>query len=137
MWYLLSEVAAESIKRFNSKAKIIILLRNQEDSLQLPSHNQMLLSTFECIEDFNEAWRISEHRDPTNISRFCKEPKFLNYKRCGRFSEQVERYFSHFPAEQIRVFHFRDWSGNPRHILKSFVFWGFRTTARALLPTNE
>ena len=113
--YLLSNVAAKSIWRFNPEAKIIILVRDQEDCL--PSlHNQGVFMTQECIEDFEVAWRLSSKRNGRNVSRFCKERKFLDYKACGKFSEQVERYFDAFPEDQIRVFHFRDWSRNPRQI---------------------
>ena len=138
VWYLFSDVAAKRIRDFNPDAKIIILLREQEK--QIPSlHNQALFMTQECIEDFETAWRLSGKRDANNISRFCKEPKFLDYKACGRFAEQVERYFDHFPAEQIRVFHYRDWSKDPRATyLEMMRFLGIEDDGRTdFPPVNE
>lgn len=111
--YLQSEEAAQNIRRFNPDAKIIIFVRDQED--YLPSlHNQLVFNKDECITDFETAWRLSGKRDRTNISAQCRSPKFLDYVAAGAFSMQVERFFKEFPDEQIRVFHFRDWSRNPR-----------------------
>lgn len=136
--YLLSEVSARRIREFNPEAKIIILLRNQDE--YLPSqHNQMLYMAQECIEDFETAWRLSGKRDSSNTSRFCKEPKFLDYKACGMFAEQVERYFNEFPAEQIRVFHYRDWSRDPRQTyLEMLRFLDVKDDGRTkFVPINE
>lgn len=38
----------------------------------------------------------------------------LDYKRIGRFSEQIERYFAQFPRDQMRIFHMREWTANTR-----------------------
>lgn len=111
--YLHSEEAAANIRRFNPDAKIIIFVRDQAD--YLPSqHNQMLFNKDECIADFERAWRLSGKRDVTNISPTCREPKFLDYAAAGAFSQHAERYFAQFDKDQIRVFHFRDWSRDPR-----------------------
>jgi hypothetical protein len=136
--YLFSKVAARRIRDFNPNSKIIILLRNQEE--YLPSqHNQALFMTQENIEDFETAWRLSGKRDSSNISRFCKEPKFLDYRASGMFAEQVERYFDEFPEEQIRVFHYRDWSRDPRQTyLEMLRFLGLEDDGRTKFPpVNE
>lgn len=106
--YLYSAVAPKAIQAFNADAKIIIFVRDQEDFL--PSwHNQMLYRAQDSVEDFEEAWRLSGTR-----KHGARDPRFLNYKDLGNFSQYVERWFDHFEPEQIRVFHFRDWSKNPR-----------------------
>jgi len=111
--YLYSQVAARNIREFNPEAKIIILLRDQAE--QLPSlHNQYVFNGMENITDFAEAWRLSGKRDRTNMPSRSTVPQLLNYREQGRFSPQVERYFAEFPAKQIRVFHFRDWTSDPR-----------------------
>ena len=118
--YLQSREAAANIRRFNPDAKIIIFVRHQQD--YLPSlHNQLVFNKDECITDFATAWRLSGKRDETNMSAQCRSPKFLDYVDAGMFAPQVERFFDQFPDNQIRVFHFRDWSRDPRatyvHIL--------------------
>ena len=80
--YLFSESAAEQIRKYNPDARILILLRAQED--YLPSWHQQLLYTFqEEIEDFGEAWRLSGQRRPETVPETCKEPSLLDYKAMG------------------------------------------------------
>jgi hypothetical protein len=111
--YIHSREAAENIRRFNPKAKIIAFVRDQVD--YLPSqHNQMLFTKQECIRDFETAWQLSGKRDASNTSRHCLETAFLDHASLGAFSRHVERFYDQFPEEQIRVFHFRDWSRDPR-----------------------
>ncbi len=131
--YLVSTAAAENIKRFDPEAKIIIFVRDQAD--HLPSlHNQMLYRSEDWIEDFEEAWKLSDQRAGSTSAR-TKEPKFLDYKALGRFSEQVERYFDTFPADQIRLFHFRDWSRDPRQTyLEILRFVGLPDDGRTDFP---
>lgn len=111
--YLRSEVAPAAIRKFNPEAKILIFLRDQEDFL--PSlHNQLVFNGEELIEDFETAWRSSGKRLRENVPAICNDVRLLDYRAAGRFHEQIERYFGEFPAEQIRVFHFRDWVSEPR-----------------------
>jgi len=80
--YLFSKSAAEQIRKYNPDARILILLRAQED--YLPSWHQQLLYTFqEEIEDFGEAWRLSGQRRPETVPETCKEPSLLDYKAMG------------------------------------------------------
>ncbi|MDQ3626844.1 MAG: sulfotransferase domain-containing protein [Verrucomicrobiota bacterium] len=135
--YLYSEVAAKAIRDFNSNAKIIILIRDQENFL--PSlHNQLVFNGDEIIKDFELAWRLSSARDRTNTGWFCRELKFLDYKAAGHFSRQIERYFECFPAEQIRVFHFHDWTLAPRDTyLEILRFLGVEDDGRTeFVPMN-
>jgi sulfotransferase family protein len=118
--YLLSEAAARNIHDFNPDAKIIILLRAQED--YLPSrHNQLIFNGEESLEEFEAAWRMSGKRDITNVPSGCKDPKLLDYRAAGTFSPQVERFYAFFPAEQIRVVHFDDWVEDPRPTYLEFL----------------
>lgn len=111
--YLYSEVAAKEIRQFNPDAKIIILVRPQED--YLPSrHNQLLAMGLENLKDFRSAWEMSGCRDPTNMPGFCKLSRILDYSQAGSFAPQVMRYLAEFPPKQVRVFHFDDWIRNPR-----------------------
>jgi hypothetical protein len=136
--YLLSKDAARNIKDFNPAAKILIFLRNQEDSL--PSlHNHLVYGGAEKIEDFEEAWKQSGIRDQSTIGRWRLGPELLDYKTCGRFHEQVERYFAVFPAEQIRVFHFDNWASEPHTTYVEIMrFLGLDDDGRSEFPrTNE
>lgn len=111
--YLFSSTAAEAIREYNPRSKILIFLREQDE--YLPSlHNQFLSEFAEEIQDFETAWRLSGRRPPERIPAACLEPRSLDYAAMGRFSEQVRRYLAAFPPEQLMVIGFRDWVSNPR-----------------------
>ena len=138
VWYLYSEAAAAQIRQFNSEAKILVFVRNQRDFV--PSlHNQTLYTGDENIRDFEHAWQLSGKRDESNTSRFCREPTFLDYKNAGQFDRHVERIFEHFPAGQVRIFHFDDWSHDPRPTyLEIMRFLGVADDGRNdFPPVNE
>jgi hypothetical protein len=132
--YLFSEAAAGAIQNHDPAAKILIFLRSQED--YLPSlHNQFLREFAEEMEDFESAWRLSGRRPPETIPPTCLEPRTLDYAAMGRFSEQVERYLAAFPAEQVRVIHFRDWVAEPRGTyLEILEFLGLKDDGRTAFP---
>jgi sulfotransferase family protein len=133
--YLFSAVAADNIKAFNPAAKILIFLRDQAD--YLPSlHNQQLFNGSEVIEDFETAWRLSPKRVAPSSAR---EPRFLDYMAQGRFHEQVIRFIEAFGPEQVRVFHFDDWTADPRTIYDEILdFLGLEPDGRTSFPpVNE
>jgi hypothetical protein len=111
--YLYSEEAAAAIHRHNPDAKIIIFVRDQAQ--YLPSwHSQLLYNGTENIADFETAWRQSGRREGANLPPFFREKKFLDYKSIGTFSPQIERYRALFRDDQIRIFHFDDWTADVR-----------------------
>jgi hypothetical protein len=132
--YLFSEAAANAIRAYNPDAKILIFLREQEEFL--PSlHNQFLREFSEEIEDFETAWRLAGRRPPETIPARCLEPRTLDYRAMGRFNEQVSRYLDAFPAEQVRVIHFRDWIADPRATyLEILRFLGVKDDGRSEFP---
>jgi hypothetical protein len=132
--YLFSETAANGMRNYNPDAKILIFLRKQEEFL--PSlHNQFLGEFAEEIEDFETAWRLSGRRPAKTIPTTCLEPRTLDYAAMGRFSEQVGRYLDAFPADQVRVIRFDDWTGNPRATyLKILDFLGLEDDGRTDFP---
>lgn len=111
--YLYSQEAAANLRAFAPDARIIIFVRDRAQLL-FSWHNQLLYTRFENRSDFADAWSISGKRSCDDHGPACTERSFLDYKSIGLLGSQVERFFRHFPAERIRVFHFRDWSANPR-----------------------
>lgn len=132
--YLASATAAQAIHAYNPTAKILILLRQQED--YLPSlHNQFLSEFAEDIGDFEQAWRLSGARTPETIPHTCVEPIALDYAAMGRFSEQVGRYVDLFPANQVRVMWFHDWIAKPHSAyLATLEFLGLEDDGRTEFP---
>ncbi len=132
--YLYSREAARAIHDFNPASRIIILVRRQEEFI--PSlHNQLMFNGYENIRDCGAAWRLSGKRNGENAPAFCPEITFLDYKATGRFGEQVERFYDCFPPEQIRVFHFDDWTTDPRRTyLQILEFLGVEDDGRTTFP---
>lgn len=132
--YLFSQAAADAIHQHDPASKILIFLRDQEE--YLPSlHNQFLWEFAEEIEDFATAWKLSGKRPPESIPKTCLEPRTLDYAAMGRFDEQVARYLTRFPGDQIRVIRFRDWVADPRGTyLKILDFLGLEDDGRSNFP---
>ncbi|HTE85033.1 MAG TPA: sulfotransferase domain-containing protein [Dehalococcoidia bacterium] len=136
--YLFSEAAANAIQDYNAAAKILIFLREQEE--YLPSlHNQFLSEFSEEIEDFETVWNLSGRRPPDTVPEACLEPRTLDYAAMGHFREQVERYLTSFPANQVRVIRFRDWVADPQATyLEILDFLGLEDDGRTdFLPINQ
>lgn len=133
--YLASKTAAENIYRFNPAAKILIFVRDYFSYLQ-SYHNQLLLNLDEDIEDFREAWEIGGDRTKP---KKCRHKGLLDYKGMGAFSEQVERYLDQFPAEQIMIIRYEQWTVDPRiTYLKILTFLGLDDDGRdSFDPVHE
>ena len=111
--YLYSTRAAKEIHAFDPGANILIFLRNQEDYLR-SWHNQLLYNGTEIVKDFRAAWSMSGSRPAETISRYCLQPRILDYKAVGRFAEQIEPFLRLFGSDRVRIYHFDAWSADPR-----------------------
>jgi len=112
--YLVSERAAKEIKEFNSKAKIIIMLRNPVDLLY-SVHSQHIYDGSENIYDFWKAINATmEERQ--KISR-NKEKPFVDkyyYMELPKFYKQVKRYLDVFGKENVHIIIFDDFKNDTR-----------------------
>ena len=101
--YLYSKRAAAEIKAFNSRAKILIQLRNPID-MMYSHHGQHLLAVSEDMEDFQEALALEpDRRRGRRIPRYALMPEALFYRETARYAEQVCRYFEQFGRENVHV----------------------------------
>jgi hypothetical protein len=100
--YLASTVAAKNIYNFNSKAKIIIILRNPIDILY-SLHSRLSYSGVEPIEDFEEALQLEEQRKKGDIPQVVCYPSSLFYSERINFKEKIERYRMLFPEHQVKI----------------------------------
>ena len=111
--YLMSGVAARNIAAFAPDAKILIFLRARGAFLH-SYHNQLVLNADEDVADFATAWKLAAGDAPRRVSPHLPEPKVLDYLAAARFAPQIRRYLDAFPARQVRVVHFEDWTRDPR-----------------------
>lgn len=110
VFYLYSSVALENIHRFEPAAGIIVMLR---DPVELVSslHQQYLHALYEDEADLRKAWDLQETRRHGNrIPRLCRQPELLMYGAMGKLARQMERVFSIFPRQQVRVILFDDFT---------------------------
>jgi hypothetical protein len=124
--------AAASLDEPSDVARRVRLLAERRE-------RNLIETLAEEIEDFETVWRISGRRPPDTVPATCLEPRTLDYAAMGRFREQVERYLSAFPPEQVRAICFRDWIANPRSTyLEILEFLGLEDDGRTeFLPINQ
>jgi hypothetical protein len=109
--YLISEVSAREIHKFNPDAKIIIMLREPIDWMH-SYHAQSLFAGYETVSDFEKALVLEKDREAgkkiPNFSRLTDLSSELLYSRRARFSEQLKRYFDVFDRKQIKIIIYDD-----------------------------
>ena len=112
--YLFSEVATKNIFEFNPNAKLLAFIRSPE-SFFISYHSQIHLSLDELAEDPEAAWNLQETRKKGDqLPENCREPKFLQYQDVCRFGRQLARAREYFPADQLKVILFEQWTKDPR-----------------------
>jgi hypothetical protein len=106
--YLRSHTAAERIAEVRPDARIIAVLR--EPSAYLRSfHLQCVHNHFETQLNFKKAMELEEkRRQGKRIPPFSQAPAALLYSDHVRYVEQVRRFHSVFPKEQVLVLIYDD-----------------------------
>lgn len=118
VWYLSSSTAAERIKAFEPRAKIVIHVRNPTD-LILSYHSELLFQNFEDIEDIEQALDAEEQRRiGLRIPARCPVPRVLYYSEVVRFTAQIEHFFVLFGRENVLVNVFDDLVADPAAVYR-------------------
>ncbi len=116
VYYLYSEVAPDEIYRFNSDARIIIMLREPVAFLQ-SLHSRLRFMGDEDCRSFVRALELEEpRRNGRNLPRTVRLPFLLHYSKFVRFTEHIERYRSRFLDEQMRFIVFDDFCTNTEKV---------------------
>ena len=101
--YLYSQVAAEAICEFSPDAKIVIMLREPISVLH-SLHAEFLNSMSEVVPEFEAALELEgERARGRSLPPKVRCPSYLLYRRRIRYAEQVERFLSRFPRDQVKV----------------------------------
>lgn len=135
VWYLYSECAAARIRDFNPQARLIVMLRAPIQMFR-SLHLQMLDIGWEDQVDPEQAWHAQEDRAAErSLPVLCDDAKFLQYGAICSLGEQVERLFSVFPNDQVRVILFDDFSRDTRRVYQeTLVFLGLTDDMREDFP---
>jgi hypothetical protein len=106
--YLWSHTAAERIAELQPAARIIAILR-EPASFLFSLHMTYLRAHVESEKDFKRALALEpERRAGRHIPRRSHLPQLLLYSDHVRYVEQLGRYRSHFPPEQVLVLIYDD-----------------------------
>ena len=117
VWYLFSKTAAEEIKKFSPKARILIMLRNPVDVIH-SLHSQHLYDGNEDVFDFEKALNLDEERRkgmklPNSVG-FSVLPTYID---TVLFYEQVKRYLDVFGRENVGIVFYDDFIANTKEIV--------------------
>jgi hypothetical protein len=116
--YMLYENTPKKIFEIYPKAKIIAMLRNPAD--RAFSQYIMNLKQGKILE--NDFIKEIVQDDEQKIKGWGANHQYL---MIGKYYEQLKRYYSLFPKEQIKIFLFDDYLKNPESIVKEmFEFLG-------------
>jgi len=135
VWYLYSDVALLNIKHFNSKAKIIVMLRNPVN-LVYSFHSQSLYNKSEDQRNFKAAWDlVCERKQGKHIPKYCSDIKLLYYNEIAKLGSQLERLYNIFPAEQVKTIFYEDFSKNTQKVYEEVLqFLDVPSDSRTYFP---
>ncbi|HEX2250709.1 MAG TPA: sulfotransferase domain-containing protein, partial [Gemmatimonadales bacterium] len=121
VYYLRSSVAIRNIREFNPEAKIIAMFRNPVDMVY-SLHSQLLYWSEEVEPDFETAWRLQERRRRgLDLPPRSRGAFLLQYEEVGRFGTQVERLLSIFPAAQVKLILYEDFTAAPQAVYADVI----------------
>ena len=111
--YLYSKTAVHNIKIFNPGAKLIVLFRDPVEMLY--SFHARYVYDFVIEEkDFVASWNLQTVRSQGEcLTSRCVEPAFLQYRAVASFGEQLQRVYSYFPRQQVKVIFYDDFNRDP------------------------
>jgi hypothetical protein len=123
--YLWSETAAAAIAEAQPAAKIIAILREPVSFLR-SLHLQRLTDHIEAETDFAKALALDdERRAGRRIPKYAFWPRSIIYSDQVRYVEQLRRYDTVFPRDQILVLIYEDYRReNDATLLRVLRFLG-------------
>jgi hypothetical protein len=117
-WYMLSNVAAKLIARWDGLAQAILMIRNPMDAAY-SLHGQLLWSCNEHLEDFAEAIEAEEARRSGNkIRPECTSPDALQYTEVFTYTPQIKRFYEALGRERVKVIVFDDFILNTGQVYR-------------------
>ena len=121
--YLLHPLAAERMARLLPRVKLVAILRNPTDrALSHYFHNVRKNAVRRCKEELapGAAMAAEEARLAAVLARgdYGDEAyRAYSYKARGRYLEQLERYWAHFPRESLLVLRAEDLFEDPAGLM--------------------
>lgn len=119
--YIYSKTSAKEIFDFNSRAKIILSIREPVEFLH-SLHMQYVNDTSEDEKDFKKALELETSRKKgRNLNKRVRTPSYLYYSERIKYSLQIQRYLNVFPNEQIKIILFDDFKNDNKKVYKDVL----------------
>lgn len=136
--YLYSRVAIPNIEKEIPESRYIVMVRNPVE-MAYAQYEQVYQDGLEHIKDFAQAWELSQERaQGQQVTRWCREPKFLDYKSICKLGQQLSRLFALVPRERVLVLILEKVKENPREeYLKVLHFLGVEDDGRREFPIKN
>jgi hypothetical protein len=122
VWYMYSDSALKEIKKYNPRAKIIIMVRNPIDLLYA-LHSEMIFGNIEGERDFVKALKKEKERkifDKENNYDY-KGRRFLYYSNFVKFKDRIEIWQRSFGERNVCIIIFEEFINNTSKSFKSVL----------------
>jgi hypothetical protein len=123
-YYMFHPHAPRRVRDFDPHIKLIAILRNPVDRTY--SHYQHQVRNWREHLSFEEALEKEEERIGADAERMLRDEtyygeahRWFSYLARSRYAEQLERWFSLFPREQVLILCSEDLFADPRPVLKT------------------
>lgn len=118
---LYSKVAAKEICGFNQQAKIIIMFREPVDFL-CSYHSAAIFALGENYKEIGKALAIeNQRRNGKCLSNRVITPSWLFYSDFVKYAEQINRFFSVFQRDQIKIIVFDDFINKTQRVYRDIL----------------
>lgn len=134
-FYLFSKVAFQNMLAYDHQAKVILTLRQPVEFIE--SYHRLNLSLLRENEpDLAKAWELEAPRKQgLHVPGSARQVELLMYSELGQFSRYVEKLFSVFPREQVKIFLFDDLKADTRSVYEeTLAFIGVPSDGRTEFP---
>ncbi len=134
-FYLFSNVAFHNMAQYDPGARVILTLRHPVEFIE--SYHRLNLSLLREDEpDLAKAWDLQALRKKgQRIPKSARQTELLMYGELGQFSNYVEKLFSIFPRDQIKIFLFDDLRVDTRAVYEQTLsFIGVPSDQRQEFP---
>lgn len=134
-FYMFSKTAIQNIYAYDPHVKIILTLRNPVEFVQ--SLHQLNFSLLrESEPSLSRAWELESLRmQGQNVPKSARHVEMLRYSELGQFGKYVEKIFSIFPREQVKIILLDDLNKDTRAVYEDILaFLEVPSDGRAEFP---
>ena len=107
-YYLFHPGVPKRMRALLPEAKLIVLLRNPADRA-ISHYSHSVRRGYETL-DMRQAFAVEEERLKGTEERLVNDPNYRSFEHQhnsylsrGRYAEQLERWFAHYPREQMMI----------------------------------